>query len=191
MRTFIAIDLSREILQKIDAVTSFLKTQTPPDGLKWVDIQNLHLTLKFLGEISTDQINQIKTLTAAALADIQAFTLSIEGMGVYPNPSKVRVVWLGCKNGQTLIRAHEVLDRTLASAGIEREKRPFSPHLTIARVRRGTQPSLIREIGETLSQFRIDDLGSFRVSHIRLYQSTLTPRGPIYTPLLTIPLDKV
>jgi 2'-5' RNA ligase len=191
LRTFIAIDISSEILRKIDEITSFLKTQTPPDTLKWVAIQNLHLTLKFLGEISADQVNNIKSLTASALKDFKAFNMSIEGLGMYPNPNKVRVVWLGCKNGQSLIRAYEILDRTLASGGIEREKRSFSPHLTIGRVRRGIHPSVVKQIGETLSQFRIDHLGSFQVSHIRLYQSTLTPSGPIYKPLLTIPLDTV
>ena len=191
MRTFIAIDLTDDILQKIVGITAYLKTQVPSNAIKWVVEGNLHLTLKFLGEISESKVEQIKMLSIKAVHEINSFNFSVEGLGMYPNHKNPRVIWLGIINEKPLVKLATLIDQALFDAGVPREKRPFSPHLTIGRVRRSATQDEINNIGTVLSQFKVDCLGEMPVEKVQLYQSELKPRGPIYTPLFDIPLNKV
>jgi 2'-5' RNA ligase len=191
MRTFIAIDFPPEIIQKIEKIIAYFKTQTQDDTLKWVTANNLHLTIKFLGEIPDEKLDQVKAILTDSLRNQSVFNIKIEGLGMYPNEHNPRVIWLGITAEEALIDLHQTLDSALEAVDIKREKREFSPHLTIARVRRRTKRSKIKEIGETLSQFKVDSLGNIKVKEVILYQSELTPKGPIYTPLMTESLNKV
>lgn len=191
MRTFIAIDFPGDVLEKIVKIVSFLRSQTPEKALKWVDKDNLHLTLKFLGEIREDILPDIQSIMTHALQGRDAFKISIGRLGMYPNHNNPRVVWLGVSAEETLFTIQRKLDLALQDASIPSEKRAYSPHLTIARLRRDTDSTTIRLVGETLSQIKVDSPGSFFVRQIRLYQSQLTSAGPIYFPLLTFPLNQV
>ena len=191
MRTFIAIDFPPEIIEKIEQVIDYFKTQTPESALKWVAPEKLHLTIKFIGEISGEILPQAKSLISDALKNQQAFFISIQGLGMFPDVKNPRVIWLGIAGGDPLVMIHESLDQRLKEIQIKPEPRGYSPHLTIARVLRQTDQKTARLIGDTLSKFTVDSLGTIRVNEIRLYQSDLTPRGPNYTPLLTVPLNKV
>ena len=191
MRTFIAVDLPKETLEKIQEIIDYFKLQTPNRALKWVSTKNLHLTIKFIGEISPDILSQVKNMITSTLATQTAFNIGIEGLGMYPNPHKPRVVWLGISNTGPLIAIHNKLDAALKAVDIEPERRDYSPHLTIARVRRKTDIDIVKAIGDTLSQFKVDSLGTIRIDEVRLYQSKLTPEGPIYTPLLSVRLNQV
>jgi 2'-5' RNA ligase len=191
LRTFIAVDFQTEILTKIKEIVDYLRTQAPVDALKWVGRDNLHLTLKFIGEISQDKINRVKALMVDALNTSTAFTLEVKGLGMYPNAKKPRVIWLGIENVSGLVDLHKHLDRALSQVDIKPDTRPFSPHLTIARVRKNAAPNQVSLIGETLSQFKVGSLGITQIENVRLYQSELTPQGSIYTPLMTISLNQV
>lgn len=191
MRTFIAIDFPKEILEKISRIITFLQSQTTEKALKWVETDIMHLTLKFIGEISEDAVRDVQTIMRHTLQGQNAFEVSIEGLGMYPNPKNPRVVWLGISAEKALFDIQKNLDLALQKINIPSEKRGFSPHLTIARLRKSTDVKTIRLIGETLSQFKVDSLGTVLIKEIRLYQSQLTPTGPIYTPLLKIPLNQV
>ena len=191
MRTFIAVDFQTEILTKIERIIDYLRTQTPVDALKWVKRDNLHLTLKFIGEISPDKIYQVKALMAEALLSSTAFAVEVKGLGMYPNANNPRVVWLGIENGSGLVDTHKRLNNILSQVNIKPDTRPFSPHLTIARVKKNALPNQVKLVGGTLSQFKVGSLGITRVENIRLYQSELTPQGSIYTPLTTIALNQV
>ena len=191
MRTFIAIDFPKEILEKISRIITFLQSQTTEKALKWVETDIMHLTLKFIGEISEDAARDVQTIMRHTLQGQNAFEVSIEGLGMYPNPKNPRVVWLGISAEKALFDIQKNLDLALQKINIPSEKRGFSPHLTIARLRKSTDVKTIRLIGETLSQFKVDSLGTVLIKEIRLYQSQLTPTGPIYTPLLKIPLNQV
>jgi 2'-5' RNA ligase len=110
---------------------------------------------------------------------------------MYPNAKQPRVVWLGIKDAGALKQIQQALTKALKVIDIEQENRPFSPHLTLARIRRNSSPDLTRQVGETLSQFKVDSLGSFPVQSVHLFKSELTPKGTIYTSLFSTPLNQV
>ncbi|MDT8381724.1 MAG: RNA 2',3'-cyclic phosphodiesterase [Brevefilum sp.] len=191
MRTFVAIDFSPQIRGKIGEIIKYFKTQTPDYALKWVEPQNLHMTIKFLGEISEGHLQTIKDLLSDTIKGRSSFEIEVTGMGMYPSAHKPRVIWLGIEGSGPLKDIHKSLDQALQKASIPPDKRGLSPHLTIARIRRNVETLIVQDIGKTLSQFKIDSLGICTVYKVVLYKSTLTPGGPIYDPLLSIPLDKV
>jgi len=191
LRTFIAVDFPPETLTKIINIIGYFKTLTPMDALKWVSAENLHLTIKFIGDIPKDKLVQIRTIIKEALIDKPQFKIGIGGLGMYPNKHNPRVIWLGVTYDQTLRDIHHVLNHSLKSAGIEPDNRDYSPHLTIARIRQRTRDETRQDIGATLSKFKVDSLGEIKINEIILYQSELTRKGPIYTPLLSQPLNQV
>ncbi len=191
IRSFIAIDLPQPVLGKITEITSYFKTKTPSKALRWVSPDNLHLTIKFLGDVPEKNIEAIKTRISMTASGYRHFSIAIRNLGMYPNPHKPRVIWLGVDCDPTLIELHDELDRSLKKTGIEPEKRAYSPHLTIARVSKRADLNTIKKIGDTLSRFKVDTLGVFDVTKIYLYKSDLTPSGPIYTQLLCAPLNAV
>lgn len=191
LRTFIAADFPPDILEKIGEITAFLKTQAPMEALKWVSSDNQHLTLKFIGDLPESKLEEVKTALTDALHAQPSFTISVEGMGAFPNWQNPRVIWLGISHDRSLNKTHQCIEQALEQIGIAPDGRAFNPHLTVARLRRNMQQDSVRLVGKSLSPFKVDTLGSATIDHIRLYQSELTPRGPIYTPLLTLALNQV
>lgn len=191
MRTFIAADFPVEIVENIRTTLSYLKAQTPGHDLKWVASENLHLTIKFLGDIAESRLENIKTIFQDELRGQNEFLVTVEGLGFYPNAQHPRVVWFGITPEQTLKQIHRKLDIALQKIDVHTDQRGYSPHLTVARVRRNVDQQTIKKIGETLSKFKVDPLGSAVINQIKLYQSKLTPQGPVYSPLLTMTLNQV
>lgn len=191
LRTFIAADFPPDILEKIGEITAFLKTQAPMEALKWVSTDNQHLTLKFIGDLPESKLEEVKNALTDALNAQPSFTISVEGMGAFPNWQNPRVIWLGISHDSSLNKTHQCIEQALEQAGIAPDRRALNPHLTVARLRRNMQQDSVRLVGKSLSPFKVDTLGSATINHIRLYQSELTPRGPIYTPLLTLALNQV
>lgn len=191
LRTFIAVDFPPEIVSKIAKIIQYFKTQTPEKALKWVPPENLHLTIKFLGDIPENKLDQVKRILTESVAGRLPFNIEIEGLGMFPNKNKPRAVWLGINCDHTLSDIHQSLDQNLKAVGIDPEQRRFSPHLTIARVRRDIQTDARQAIGHTLAQFKVDSLGVAAINEIILYQSELTRSGSIYTPLFSQTLNQV
>jgi len=191
LRTFIAVDFPPPIIDKLDRIINYFKKQLPESPLKWVAAHQLHLTIKFIGELPDYQLPKIKSILTNAIGNQLVFTMGIEGLGMYPNEQKPRVVWLGIAGKRPLIVLHNILDQALEKIGIPPEKHKFNPHLTLARVRRQADQIAVMEIGKRLCQFKVDSLGTINVEKISFYQSKVTPKGPIYSTLLTIPLNKV
>ena len=191
MRTFIAVDFPQNMLTKINEITTYFKKETPTNALKWVQTDNLHLTLKFIGEIKESKVGQVKETLTNALQGQNAFNIQVGCLGMYPNKNNPRVIWLGIINEKPLIHIAKNLDQALTTLDIKPERRAFSPHLTIARVRKNTDKATAMLIGKTLSQFRVEPLGDVTVDQVNLYQSKLTPSGPIYTILHTVCLNQV
>ncbi len=191
MRIFIAVELPDKIKEKIDTLITYFKTQLPKQALKWVRKENLHLTIKFIGEFPEDEIPKIKTIIDEVLTNQSEFSFSIEGLGMFPNSDNPRVIWLGITGGDPLISIHQQLNLSLAQIGVKTDHRPLSPHLTIARVRQGIDRATLSQIGNSLSEFRVDTLGSIIVDHITLFQSNLKPAGPHYKVLYSRHLNQV
>ena len=191
MRTFIAVDFPPNILKKIAEITAFFKTLTPEKDLKWVETDNLHLTIKFLGEIEEYKTAQVKHTLSQALTDQNCFDIEINGLGMYPNKNNPQVIWLGITGANPLTEIFKVLNLELTALDITPERRAFSPHLTIARIRRHTDHKRTQQIGEILSEYKVDSLGATTIAQVHLYQSILTPSGPIYTLLHSVDLNQV
>ncbi len=191
LRTFVAVEFPSDVITRIARITTYLQTQTPGKALKWVTPQNLHLTLKFLGDTRESKIPELVHCIQDAFQSQSPFIITIEGLGMYPNASQPRVVWLGIKDAGKLRQLHHDLAKALKGFDPEPEKRSFSPHLTIARIRQNVSRDVVQQVGETLSQFKVDSLGSFEVQTVQLFKSELTPQGPIYTSLFSLPLNQV
>jgi 2'-5' RNA ligase len=191
LRTFIAVNPPLDILKRVKRIADYFQTQTPDEALKWSRIENYHLTLKFLGDTPEESLPQIKAILADAARAHPVFELTLEGLKFFPDVKKPRAVLLGIQDGRPLSALHKRLDTDLQPVGVPGDKRPFTPHLTLARVRRRTDPTVAAEIDKALSQFKVDPLGPFKIDKIHLYQSELTPKGPIYTTLFSSPLGAV
>ena len=185
MRAFIAIDLPPAVRTALADLQQKLK-QTGLNA-RWVNPKNIHLTLKFLGEIEPGNVAEISTAIKTAAAKHTPFSLTASGIGVFPNMRKARVLWAGLSEGVAeLIDLQKDLDGALASCGFERENRPFRGHLTLARFRDRVNPAkletALKEVGGARAgQWSVDDLV--------LFQSDLQPSGPIYTKLAVHPLQ--
>ncbi len=176
IRTFIAVELPDRFVPEIERIGSILKSP----GIKLVEPELVHITLKFLGAVPEDKIEPI----ASALSQIncEPFEAEIKGVGVFPKPGYIRVIWLGSEGKFDVL--HNEVERVLSPFKFEKEKN-FSPHATLARVK---QPGAKSEILEKIRQLENIDLGTMNVDHISLKKSTLTPKGPIYETLREIKL---
>lgn len=185
MRTFIAIDLSGEDKEKLTHLQADLRKSDA--DVKWVNPENIHLTLKFLGEISEQQVNQVKEALDKITPGFKPFEMSLSGLGAFPKLDYPRVIWIGIEKGkkETEEIAKKIEDE-LSKLGFPKEERPFTAHLTIGRVRSGKNKEALKE--KVLSAHS-SELSQF-VSCITLYQSKLTPNGPIYTPLCAATFQK-
>ncbi|HRD01144.1 MAG TPA: RNA 2',3'-cyclic phosphodiesterase [Candidatus Saccharicenans sp.] len=176
MRTFIAIDLSLEIKDKLVTLVNHLK----PLGknIKWVARENYHLTLKFLGEISESEMEDIKKTLDEVAGRHNSFNLKLKGTGSFPPGSnRIRIVWVGITNGERLLSLQKEIEIELEKRGFPKENRPFSPHLTIGRVKR---PEKQDKLASELEKNNQQELGSMMVREITFFQSILRPQGPEY-----------
>lgn len=184
LRLFIAIPVIPKLRRKFFNLANQLKT-TGAD-VKWVSEENFHITLKFLGDTPQENIDELIKVMEATLSDFEPFRLKFNGVGVFPNMKRPKVVWIGLGAAHREMAAMaEAIEEAVEPLGFEKESRPFKSHLTIGRVRstRGT-PDLIKQM-ERLKDF---DGGSMKLEEIHLMQSELTGSGPIYTVLHRFPL---
>ncbi|MCX8160449.1 MAG: RNA 2',3'-cyclic phosphodiesterase [Candidatus Saccharicenans sp.] len=176
MRTFIAIDLSPEIKNRLTAAVRQLKPVAT--GIKWVAPENYHLTLKFIGEIAEPRIEIIKAILEEVAGRHHKFNLAARGTGSFPpGQSRMRVIWVGLEAGQELFSLQADLEETLLREGFEREERAFSPHLTIGRAREPQKQDRLKAELDRLGQ---QEFGTMEVKEIELFQSILRPEGPEY-----------
>jgi 2'-5' RNA ligase len=146
--------------------------------VKLVEPQNIHITLKFLGDVKENLIDEIEQIMKDAVKKIQPFTIKLKGTGVFPNQNYVRVVWIEIKEAQVIETIANAIDERLSKLGFKKEKRGFSPHLTIGRVKTAkNKQQLLKVIEKYIDvEFSIQEINS-----IRLKKSDLTSAGPIYT----------
>ncbi|MFH1593338.1 MAG: RNA 2',3'-cyclic phosphodiesterase [Candidatus Omnitrophota bacterium] len=185
MRLFIAFDISQEMTGELSRLQREL-SKTDAD-IKWVDPQNVHLTIKFLGEVESKKIDRIKAHLDEISAKNKKFEISLFKLGAFPGLDRPRVIWAGVDKGCSEIEAiAKTIDGEFVNLGFFKEDRPFSAHFTLGRVKSGKNKIRLKEILTSLSV----DPKACRVDHITLYKSTLTPHGPVYTVLHTAKLTK-
>jgi len=178
MRCFIAVDVEEPRL--LDAIAEAQRRlQSSGADLKLVERENLHITLRFLGEIPPSLAEAVGELIREM--SFKPFRVCFRGVGAFPNIHRPRVIWIGVSDGAEELKGlYAQVERVLLGLGLRGEDRPFTPHLTIARVRSGRNRD---RLAMTLESLIDAEFGFLTVSHVRLKRSTLTPRGPIYTTL--------
>jgi 2'-5' RNA ligase len=184
LRTFVAVDLGREIRQRIVALQEELaRTGTE---VKWVEPENLHVTLLFLGEVEDREIPQVCRIVADGAQQQPAFLMSIESVGCFPNVRRPRVVWVGVGEGaQPLIALHDALEIPLQELGYRREERRYTPHVTLGRVKSDRSTAAL---ASALERKAVWKGGEITVGEILVMSSKLSPQGPRYNVLSRAPL---
>lgn len=187
IRTFIAIEIPASIRSEMQKVIDPIKAAAPRI-IRWVPVNNIHLTLKFLGEISPQTLNAITELIKSELHQHPPFSFTVGGLGAFPNIHKPRALWIGLKANDALLRLQHGLDGQIARLGIPPEERPFSPHLTIGRVDPKAGQIEVLVLSELITKTNIGELGSARTNAITIFRSDLRPGGSIYSRLVVLPL---
>ena len=183
MRTFIAIELSEQIRNSLGQIQSHLKYSGA--DVKWVEKENIHLTLKFLGEVSEDKAKEIKLALDEIGRNTKSFEISLKDIGAFPKIDFPRVIWAGLDKGaKESTELAKRIDDALSKIGFQKESRPFAAHLTIGRVRSAKNKEALKE---KLINYKLSAL-SYKISSLTLFQSRLTPQGPIYIKLHEIKL---
>ena len=178
LRSFIAFDIEdNEIVKRLtEAQMEIAKTGV---DLKLVEPKNIHITVRFLGNISPGMVNKIYRVMENV--SFKPFQVEIKGLGAFPNLRFPRVVWAGIRKGAEELRnIFEQLEPQLRKLGFQPDPKGFSPHITIARVKTGRNKA---ELAKTLKELAEKEFGVMIAKCLRLKKSTLTPRGPIYTTL--------
>ena len=188
IRAFIAIDLPSEVLQCLEDVEKQLKQSLGGISVRWVPVENIHLTLKFLGDVSESNIDMLTDILQSTVSSVKQFELSVGGLGAYPKPHRPRVIWVGVEAPPELMSAQRSIESEMAHLGYARDKRPFNPHLTLGRVSRHSSNKDVRKIAEVLSSQTIGYIGSARVTAFHLYRSDLKPSGAVYSRLFSASL---
>ncbi|MBI3930625.1 MAG: RNA 2',3'-cyclic phosphodiesterase [Chloroflexi bacterium] len=190
IRSFIAIELPDELKLELDRLETRLKS-AKPSGVKWVDPDSIHLTLKFLGNIAIDRTAEITRAIEEAARVVTPFHLEVKDLGVFPNLKRVRVAWVGISGEvDKLIQLQQGIESNLTSLGFAPESRPFTSHLTLARL--GNQASLDerQKFGQLIASTRFEG-GAINVDAISLMRSQLTRAGAIYSRISSVGLKKM
>ena len=183
MRLFTGIELSREVVVNLEKLLQRLK---PAARIKWSAVGNLHITTKFIGEWSDGRLEEL----AGALRELPSYdpiTIAVRGLGWFPNPHSPRVFWAAVHAPAALAELARETERRLAQLGVEEEKRPFSPHLTLARIK---EPVPLAGLRQAVAALDDTEFGEFTADRFFLYRSVLRPEGSEYTKLAEFPLHK-
>ncbi|KYH31077.1 RNA 2',3'-cyclic phosphodiesterase [Neomoorella mulderi] len=181
MRLFVAINFSPALQSALAGLLGELRQL--PVTVKWVPPENIHLTLKFLGEVAPARVEEIGAALRRAVVGVNPWHLEVKGTGVFPNWRNPRVVWVGVESEKPLYVLQQQVTREYLELGFPADS--FTPHLTLGRLRPGTAS---RPLQDRLQSLAGVSWGRERVTAVSLMESSLTPRGAIYRPVLTVPL---
>ena len=181
---FIAVSLSSPILAGIGKLIRTL--QPDLEEVRWVEPKNLHVTLKFLGDVPLNDLPPLIRAVTQSTRQTYSFDLALHGFGAFPNRETPKTLWIGCREGsEELKQLAESIDEGLLPLGFPKEARRFSPHLTIGRIKKQAYSSHIMPV---LDEHQHRWFGSCSVSEVQIFSSELTRRGPLYDELAAIPL---
>jgi len=185
IRTFVAVEASAAV--RHSALRLIDQLRAAPAQVKWVEPENMHVTLKFLGDVDPREIHKVCGVVKDAAAGREPFELEIRGAGAFPNLGRPGTVWLGAGEGAEQMAAlFRPIEKALKGLGFPREPRQFHAHLTLGRVRRGGPG--VRELGDLIRQHAEYQAGRMKVRQATVFSSRLGPEGPTYEVLGTAPL---
>jgi len=188
IRSFIAIELPDELKSELTRLEARLKSDNQP-GVKWVNPDSIHLTLKFLGNIAADRTGEITRAMENAVQGISPFHLEVKELGVFPNLRRVQVAWVGISGEvDKLSQLQKRIETALTPLGFAPETRAFTPHLTLARLRDQTPPDERQRFGQLIANTKFDTAGTIEVDAISLMRSQLTRKGAIYSQISSVKL---
>ena len=177
-RVFCALNMTPEVRERVIEHITRLQHLAPHVKASWSREHNLHLTLKFLGQVKTSRLPQLSKAAAAATSGLLTFEVSIEETGVFPNPRRPRVLWLGVKDDSgKLAELHRRLEDACAHVGFAKEQRAFHPHLTLARLR---DPHGAQELVTAHQQLSFEPV-TVRIAELVVLRSELSPKGSKYS----------
>ena len=182
MRLFTGLDLPGEVTANL---AELLRRLRPAARIRWSPLGNLHVTTKFIGEFPEERLDELKA-ALGGLPGRAAVAVRLRGVGFYPNAHSANIFWCGIE-APGLAELAADTDSAAATLGISREKRAFSPHLTLARIK---QPAELEPLRQAISALSTLEFGVFGAGSFFLYRSTLAPAGSVYTKLAEFPLTK-
>ncbi len=189
VRAFVALETPPEIQRALHWLSADLKIKLKGLPLRWVAVGNIHLTLNFLGDIPEENIKPITDVLLAETRSVPSFEIKLSELGVFPNPRRPNVIWVGVTAPQILIDLQKLLETELSRLGYPAEQHRFWPHLTLARVRREAHPADLQRIGEIVASARIAVPAEGRIGSVTLFRSDLKPSGAVYNALFRSPLS--
>ena len=189
LRLFIAVDLSPEELSPLFHLIQGLR-ESDVHGIRLVAAQNIHLTLKFLGDTNREQLPSLIAAIDELGTQVTPFTVRLGAGGGFPNLKHPRVLWVGLGGmNQSVTALARLIEDVCQSIGFQQATQPFSPHLTVARMRAAASPEDRKKVSETLLSLPWEPGIPIPIFSFKLIESTLTPQGPIYRSLHTVPLS--
>lgn len=183
IRAFIALEMPDPIRRQLDEISHGLRKDLANLPLRWVPVDNIHLTLKFLGDILPEQVNRVSEVLEKQSASLAPVALKLNGLGAFPNLQRARVIWIGVDLGEELPGFQRELEARLAELDIPLEGKAFSPHLTLARVRGHARPADLTRIREVLAVVELPPAAEALADTITLFRSELKPSGSVYNAL--------
>ena len=185
LRAFIAVEIPSSLQNKIQESTSGLHQTLGNDLIRWVPPQNIHLTLKFLGDVSASNLDLIKQMLTTEVVQHPCFEMQVEGIGSFPNSRRPRVIWVGLHAPAALESLQRGIESASARLGYTPEEKSFSPHLTIGRIKQNLTVLEIQRIRAALEETKTGLLGVVHVDAAHLFKSDLQPAGSVYTRLFS------
>ena len=189
IRAFIAVEIDQSLKQKISELISKLKKSDT--NIKWVNENQIHFTLKFLGNIEESKVQAISAVLKSITSHSKEFALTLSDIGAFPNMKRPRVIWIGADKGADNLKIlADKIEIELEKLGFEKEKREFKSHLTLGRVKNSKNKKRDSDHFLKLQKWSLS-LGEIKIDKLILFQSTLTPKGAIYTPLSEYPIHNL
>lgn len=190
IRSFIAAELPEEVKSGLRQLQTDLKS-AGHTFVKWVPPEGIHITLKFLGSIPATKVSEISKIMEASSQGFPQFQIKTSGLGAFPNLRQPRILWLGISSGVDKLTAlQQCIDIPLVPLGFAQEMRPFTPHLTLARLRERTSPQERQEFGKLVMETRFETAYEVNINSLSLMRSQLLPGGAVYSRLAEVKLQR-
>lgn len=187
LRTFIALDIPSDVQKAIQHNIDHLRSSIG-NSVRWVSASNIHLTLRFLGDVSPANVGLLTQMLHTEADSCLQFDIAIRRLGSFPNLKRPRVLFIGVQAPAELETLQRGIESAIVKLGYQADSHPFYPHLTIGRVRDNITSFDQQKIRSTLEETKVDSLGTARVDSVHLYKSELKPGGSVYTKLFSAPL---